>query len=131
MPPHRVGIILDHANELEPLLQPTPPGWRQLEGNQLLSYIGKTGTIPSFSKMYDFHYHLQTSKIIELIQFMVKTHTSMCCLQCERVCDQMMCASSILKKIKNDPIPVFSFFLFLRFSKSGTLMIENGKPSHM
>jgi ferredoxin len=59
--------------------------------HRTLSGFRKTGTIPSFSKMYDIHYHLQTSKIIELTEFMVKTHTYTCCLQCERVCPNDVC----------------------------------------
>jgi hypothetical protein len=78
--------------------------------------------------MYDFHYHLQTSKITELTEFMVKTGATYILKESAH----MMCASCFLKTAHKRPeIEFRELAQLIYFSKMDTLRPTFGKHVHL
>jgi hypothetical protein len=78
--------------------------------------------------MYDFHYHLQTSKIIELTEFRVKTGATYILKESAH----MMCASCFLKTAPKRPeIEFRDLAQLMQFSKMGTLRPNFGRHVHL
>jgi hypothetical protein len=78
--------------------------------------------------MYDFHYHLQTSKIIELTEFRVKFRATYILKESAH----MMCASCFLKTAPKRPeIEFRDLAQLMYFSKMGTLRPNFRKYVHL